>query len=160
MIKYIRSEGMLDTTALEATEDYSLFRSELEFWRIGSPHSHIVKPVDISHSIAVGGFTPVIYRPVSPSPGLRFDSDWTDIELKFAVYDKDGSGYLDAGELMQLMADLGHAGNSDRSQRLINKCASAPGGKLSFVDFWLAHTGSSLAPTYNGRYKFLLVRTF
>jgi Ca2+-binding EF-hand superfamily protein len=95
----------------------------------------------------------------TPSP-LKFDSDWTDIELKFAVYDKDNSGYLDAGELMQLMADLGHAGNSDRSQRLINKCAAAPGGKLSFLDFWLAHTGSSLPPTYSGRYTFLLVRTY
>jgi len=71
-------------------------------------------------------------------------SDLDHVESIFRSYDVDGNGYLDMNELMKLMSQLGHSGNSDRTQRLVNKITTTVDKRLSFLEFYHAYSGTQL----------------
>ncbi|EGR29508.1 hypothetical protein IMG5_154530 [Ichthyophthirius multifiliis] len=61
----------------------------------------------------------------------------TDEELleAFKVFDKDGSGFINAAELRNYMCKLGEPQTDDEIDDLIKECVVNSEGKINYVDF-------------------------
>jgi len=94
-----------------------------------------------------------LFTSISPLGGTFFhtsptyplvSSDLDHVDTIFKSFDYNGDGFLNKSELMNLMAKLGHSGNSDKMQRLTNRIQTTVDGRLSFLEFYHAYSGTQL----------------